>query len=181
MTLDTLRAVVCVLVALSPGASVSSATQPAQSPTLVGNEDRGAKPGWTNVVPGNHMRQSFTAPGSVVTSVAIALVVANKRGDRDRIRIQIYDTNGVLRAESQRVVTLGDVGWVRFDLPNQGLATSAGEVLVMEVSDTGKVLFGWQYTRDQYVGGHAWIIDRECPDLDFLFVINPPEELFRDR
>jgi hypothetical protein len=127
------------------------------------------------------MRQSFTAVGSVVKTVAIALMVANQTGDRDRITVRIYDTGGALRAESTRVVGLGDVGWVQFNMPPGGLVTTPGEVLVIEVSDTGKVLFGWRYTDDRYSGGHAWMAGQEYANRDFLFLIDPPDGYFQGK
>ncbi len=128
--------------------------------------------GWANIIPENHMGQSFTAKSGVITAVSVGIAPGGSQGsDTLTLRILSADKN-VLAAVSQSV-SEGFDGWLRFRLPDPGLAVTPGATYLIELEDTGKIFFGWKYGANTYPGGSAIVFGADEPGRDFFFNINP--------
>lgn len=129
--------------------------------------------GWTNIVPSNHMGQSFFLKGSYLSAVEVGIITGNpgKGGDSITMRI-LSEDKGILFNKSQ-YVSEGFNGWLRFDMPGESLSVTPCSNLIIELEDTGKVVFGWKYGSNTYPNGSAINFGSYVTDEDFFFRVNP--------
>jgi hypothetical protein len=138
------------------------------------NEDPNWREGWTNIVPPNHTGQSFIAKDPTLSAIEVALVTTdNKIADKDVVTLKILSADGRELIRLSRALNAGFNGWLRFDLPGQGLKVVPSEKLIIRLEDTGKVVFGWKYSLDKYPEGTAILAGKEDKRYDFLFRVNP--------
>jgi len=127
--------------------------------------------GWTNITPWNRVQQSFIPVNTVIRAVEVNIVPVNEQQeDTLTLTILANEDTGVL-AQVSKTVPAGFSGWLRFDMPGQGLVVSTTSPLYMRLRDTGKVVFGWQWSDDTYPNGVYISREVKEQDKDFLFKI----------
>ena len=151
-----------------------------QSPTDISgpsNEVPDWKEGWTNITPPNRTGQIFIAKNSTISSIEVALLTTgNKVADKDTITMKILSEDGGVLTKVSKTIDVGFNGWLRFEVPEQGLKVMPGQKLTIRLEDTGKVAFGWKYGGDEYPYGAAILVGKEDKKYDFLFRVNPGSE-----
>jgi hypothetical protein len=125
-----------------------------------------------NVVPGNHMGQSFVPFASVLRSVAFDVLTMNPGRGGDTLTMRIRSEDGAVMATASRYLEEGFNGWLSFELENGGIRVTPEQTLILELEDTGKVVFGWKYGRDTYADGSAIFFGSFRTDRDFFFRVN---------
>lgn len=129
------------------------------------------KGGWSNIAPDNHMRQTFaSAKESVrVIEVAVLTVNTNRLDASDTLTLTLLDERGTTLSSVSKRVSSGQDGWLEFVL-SQETKVERGQKLVIELSDTGQVLFGWKYSGDKYPNGERVMFkDKSDYRTDWLF------------
>jgi hypothetical protein len=127
---------------------------------------------WTNLVPENGTGQAFTATRARITGIEVDLVTGNPQQDAsDTLTLTLY-AHGDPLVEVDQFLESGHDGWLCFALPEGGIEVRPGEILVLRLHDTGKVIFGWRYRSDTYPRGHALMLHRADPHADFAFRVH---------
>jgi hypothetical protein len=141
-----------------------SQTQPHNDPLWDG--------AWANIAPENHIGQTFVPTTQELFSVQVGIVVANAGRGGDTITLRVLSADDEVLAAVSQSVPEGFEGWLEFQLPGGVLPVAPGQLLKMELADTGKVAFGWQYSGDTYPDGTAIVFGSPEPDRDFFFRVN---------
>ncbi len=129
------------------------------------------KGGWSNIVADNHMRQTFASVKESVQAIEVAVLTVNtnRPGASDMLTLTLLDERGTTLSSVSNRVSCGQDGWIEFVLP-QEVKVERGQMLAIELSDTGLVLFGWKYSGDQYPNGERVMFkDKSDSRTDWLF------------
>jgi hypothetical protein len=129
--------------------------------------------GWTNIVPSNHMGQSFFLKGSYLSAVEVGIITGNPGSGGDSITMRILSEDKRTLFNKSQFVSEGFNGWLRFDMPNGALNVAPCSNLTIELEDTGKVMFGWKYGSNTYPDGSAIVFGSYASDRDNFFRVNP--------
>jgi hypothetical protein len=147
-----------------------------KSPSLPQPRNDGAdrKSAWSNIVPENHMRQTFVSAKKSVRSIEVAVLPANPTTPptSDSLTLTLLDELGQPLSSVSRIVPGGYDGWLEFVFPHE-VKVNVGQKLMFELADTGRVIFGWKYSQDHYSGGER-VCFKDKPDklTDWLFRVN---------
>jgi len=129
--------------------------------------------GWTNIVPSNHMGQSFFLKGSYLSAVEVGIITGNLGQGGDSITMRILSEDKRILFNKSQYVSEGFNGWLRFDMPGEGLSVTPCSNLIIELEDTGKVVFGWKYGSNTYPDGSAIVFGSYKSNRDNFFRVNP--------
>jgi hypothetical protein len=160
--------IICAVLTLALALLGCTRSPSLPQPRNDGNDWNG---GWSNIAPDNHMRQTFaSAQESVrVIEVAVLTVNTNRLDASDTLTLTLLDEHGTTLSSVSKRVSSGQDGWLEFVLP-QETKVERGQKLVIELSDTGQVLFGWKYSGDQYPNGERVMFkDKSDYRTDWLF------------
>jgi serine/threonine-protein kinase len=126
--------------------------------------------GATNIQPENHASQTFKPIGSEIKYLDVGINTINQGGGGDTITMRLLAQDGSVLATGSAFVEEGFNGWQRFGVPNGGINVEPGQILVLELSDTGKTVFGWKYVGDTYSDGTA-IFGSSPVTWDYFFIV----------
>jgi hypothetical protein len=175
--MNSILVIVWVIAISTFSATSQTMSASIQNPTDSGgpsNEDPDWKEGWTNIIPPNHTGQSFIVKSQTLSSIEVALLTTgNKVIGKDTITMKVLSKDGTVLIKRSRRLDVGFNGWLRFEAHRQGLKVMPGEKLIIQLEDTGKVVFGWKYSLDKYPDGTAIMLGKEDKKYDFLFRVNP--------
>jgi len=158
-----------LLVAAVPSAAFAAGPCDGPGPA---SEVAARESAWTNLVPENGTGQAFTATRSRITGIEVDLVTGNPQPNAsDTLTLTLF-AHGDPLAEVEVPLESGHDGWLCFALPEGGIEVRPGEILVLRLHDTGKVIFGWRYRNDTYPRGHALMLHRADPHADFAFRVH---------
>ncbi len=133
--------------------------------------DQEHNPVWTggavNIVPVNHVSQTFTPSLPYLAAVEVGLRTGNPGRGGDSVTLSISAQGGRLGAKTIAVPE-GFDGFLRFDFTTP-LAVGAGNLVTMELNDTGKNVFHWKYKEGTYAGGQAMFYGSPLVGMDFFF------------
>lgn len=158
-----------LLVAAVPPAALAAGPCDGPGPA---SEVAAREAAWTNLVPENGTGQAFTATRARITGIEVDLVTGNPEPNASDTLTLTLSTHGDLVAEVDMSLASGHDGWLCFALPEGGIDVRPGEILVLRLHDTGKVIFGWRYGNSTYPRGHALMLNRTNPAADFAFRIH---------
>jgi serine/threonine protein phosphatase PrpC len=129
--------------------------------------------GWTSMVPGSDMGQTFTAITPEISVVEIEIMTkGNYASGSDELTMRLQDEHGMVLAAVSQTAPWGFDGWLHFELPHGGLEVQPGQELVIRMEDT-KAMFGWKYGPDTNPGGVAIRRGIEELNSDFHFRVIP--------
>ena len=114
------------------------------------------------------MGQSFVPEKSLLVAVAVEITRGSRGVGADTITMKIIGEGEEILVSSSIHVCEFFQGWLRFDMPQQGVTVDAGKPLVIRLEDTGKGGFGWRYGGDTYPSGSRVFLGSP-QDGDFFF------------
>ena len=124
--------------------------------------------GWMNIAPENEVGQSIVTRSPVLLAVDVNIVTGNTGKGGDNITMKIlYNDDNILASISQ-FVPEGFDGWLRFEMPKGGIGVPVGATLIIQLEDTGKIVFGWKYAGDTYPSGSMFFFG-QAQKGDFFF------------
>jgi hypothetical protein len=127
--------------------------------------------GWTNIQPMNVVQQSFLPDSSQLRTIEVDIAAGSGSGG-DTLTLGVLDKNGATLFTQSKDVPSGLDGWLRFDILGGGIQVVPGEILYLQLQDTGKIAFGWKYSSDTYPGGYAIFYGTPAMDMDYFFRVN---------
>jgi hypothetical protein len=127
--------------------------------------------GNTNIAPENHMSQSFKAISPCIRVIEFAINTINQGYGGDTVTVTLFASDKNILFLGKQYVPEGFDGWLKYDILNP-LSVEVGETLVVELQDSGKIVFGWKYSSDTYPDGTAIEFGKPYSNHDFLFRIN---------
>jgi len=123
--------------------------------------------GSTNIAPASKAGQGIVPSCNNISSVEIALTTLNSgRGD-DVVTTRVL-RDGSQIASTQRDLPQDFDGWVKFEF-NPVIEVTRGEDLILQVEDTGKIVFGWKLSSDTYPNGTSLFFGNVNAAQDRLF------------
>jgi hypothetical protein len=132
------------------------------------------KSAWSNIVPENHMRQTFVSEKKSIRSIEVAVLPVNPTAPptSDTLTLTLLDEQGQTLSSVSKTVPGGHNGWIEFVFPGK-VKVNVGQKLMFELADTGRVIFGWKYRQDYYADGER-VCFKDKPDqrTDWFFLVN---------
>ena len=141
------------------------------APSDVGVDQRNEAP-WdgasTKIAPENGAGQSFVPVKSLLVAVAVEITRGSRDVGADTITMKIIGEGEAILVSSSIYVCESFQGWLRFDMPQQGVTVDAGKPLIIRLEDTGKGGFGLKYGGVMYPSGSR-VFFGSPQDGDFFF------------
>lgn len=126
------------------------------------------KGGAVNIVPVNHVSQTFVPTLPTLVAVEIGLRTGNAGRGGDTVTMSIFCQGKQIFSRSTAIPE-GFEGFLHFDV-TPPLAVDVGKTLTMEVHDTGKDVFHWKYCGGNTYGrGNALFCGKSFDTNDFYF------------
>jgi hypothetical protein len=113
--------------------------------------------GWTVIEKETPVRtaQTFQPSLPVLNAIDVDIITGNPGYGPDTITMRVRNSGGTVIASASRYVLVGQSGPLRFQFSDSGVAVTPGATYTMEVEDTGRGTFGWEYGLDPYPRGQA--------------------------
>ena len=122
-----------------------------------------------NIVPANHVGQTFTPTMPRLAALEVNLITGNSGRGADQVTMQILKS-GEPTFTTTATIPEGFHGWWRFDLPRGCLAVVPGEPLTIQIKDTNSAAFFWKYAgNNPYPRGEALFGGASFATNDFFF------------
>ncbi len=123
---------------------------------------------WMNISPENQVGQSIVTIYDFLEAVEVNILTGNAGRGGDIITMNILYEGEKLIASVSQYVEEGFDGWLRFEMTKEGIGVPAGTNLIIQLEDTGKIVFGWKYDGDTYPLGIRFFFG-EAQEGDFFF------------
>ena len=128
--------------------------------------------GWRNMAPYNNTGQSFIVESPFLVRFEVNIVTGNTGNGGETLTARLRTEDQIILTTISQFVQEGFEGWLSFEIPGGGINVVLGQTLILELADTGKIVFGWKYSWDTYEGGSAFFFDGYDIEYDQFFRIN---------
>ncbi len=128
---------------------------------------------WINIQPENCVSQSFRLDSPYLSTVEVGITTGNPGSGGDTLTLKVISLENKILSKISNTVEEGYDGWLKFTIPDDPLYISSGNVIKIQLEDTGKIVFGWKYSdKNTYSNGTAFFYGSEWTNRDFFFRIN---------